>query len=202
MSSEPLVERIRTGDTDALAQLIEDHRAELLGFIQHISQDKLLKVVPVEDLLQEVASSAVAALPRIASEELDPLSWLKQLARRRVIDAYRFHFQAERRARSRERDAGGRADDSRMGWEQLIVASITSPSEAVSRNMRLGKMQQAISGLGQEAAEAIRMRYVDGLSTRQIAEQLGKSDVAVRVMLSRSIRKLQELLGDNQESVG
>jgi RNA polymerase sigma-70 factor, ECF subfamily len=198
MSIEPQIERIRAGDSTALAQLIEDHRAELLGFIQHISQEKLLKVVPAEDLLQEVASSAIMALPRVANIELDPLSWLKQLARRRVIDAYRFHFQAERRAQARQRSAGGVGDDSKMGWEQLIVASITSPSEAVSRNMRLSKMQQAISELGGEAAEAIRLRYVEGLSTRQIASQMGKSDVAIRVMLSRSIRKLQEMLGSDR----
>jgi RNA polymerase sigma-70 factor, ECF subfamily len=197
MSTDQLTQRIQSGDVDALAQLIEDHKAELLGFIQHISQDRLLKVVPPEDLLQEVSSSAITALPRVANAELEPLSWLKQLARRRVIDAYRFHFQAERRAQSRQRSAP--SDDSRMGWEQLIVASITSPSEAVSRNMRLSKMQVAIADLGPEAELAIKLRYVDGLSTRQIAEKIGKSDVAVRVMLSRSIKRLQETLGANQQ---
>lgn len=193
MSTDQLDERIRAGDTTALAQLIEDNRLELLGFIQHISQDRLLKVVPPEDLLQEVATSAITALPRIANPELEPLAWLKQLARRRVVDAYRFHFQAERRAQGRER-AAAPTDDSRMGWEQLIVASITSPSEAVSRNMRLGKMQAAIAELGSEAEQAIRLRYVDGLSTREIAEKLGKTDVAIRVMLSRSIKRLQDML--------
>jgi DNA-directed RNA polymerase specialized sigma24 family protein len=36
---------------------------------------------------------------------------------------------------------------------------------------------------------------VDGLATRDIAERLGKSDVAVRVLLSRTVQKLQELFG-------
>lgn len=198
MSTTDLDDQIRGGDTAALAELMERHRAEILGFIQHISQEKLLKVVPAEDLLQEVASSAITALPRIANPELEPLSWIKQLARRRVIDAYRFHFQAERRAQSRQRQAS-QADDSKMGWEQLIVASITSPSEAVSRNHRLAKMQAAISELGTEAEQAIRLRYVDGLSTRQIAEQLGKTDVAIRVMLSRSVKRLQEMLGGDPQ---
>jgi RNA polymerase sigma-70 factor, ECF subfamily len=101
MPSETLIEQVRAGNADALAQMIEEHRGELLGFIQHISQDKLLRVVPSDDLLQEVASSAISALPRVANAELDPMSWLKQLARRRVVDAYRFHFQAERRAQGR-----------------------------------------------------------------------------------------------------
>jgi RNA polymerase sigma-70 factor (ECF subfamily) len=36
---------------------------------------------------------------------------------------------------------------------------------------------------------------VDGLPTKEIAERLGKSDVAVRVLLSRTVQKLQQLLG-------
>jgi RNA polymerase sigma-70 factor, ECF subfamily len=90
-------------------------------------------------------------------------------------------------------------DDSQMGWEALIVASITSPSEAVSRNFKLSKMQQAIVQLGPEAEQAIRMRYVEGLATRDIADRLGKTDVAIRVMLSRSIKRLQEILGEDSQ---
>jgi len=46
-----------------------------------------------------------------------------------------------------------------------------------------------------EQREAIRMRYVEGLATKAIAARLGRSDVSVRVMLSRTIQKLQELFG-------
>jgi DNA-directed RNA polymerase specialized sigma24 family protein len=35
-----------------------------------------------------------------------------------------------------------------------------------------------------------------GLPSKEIAQKLGKTDGAVRVMLSRSLGKLQELLGD------
>jgi DNA-directed RNA polymerase specialized sigma24 family protein len=37
---------------------------------------------------------------------------------------------------------------------------------------------------------------VDGLTTKDIAGRIGKSDVAVRVMLSRTVQKLQQLLGE------
>ena len=39
------------------------------------------------------------------------------------------------------------------------------------------------------------MRYIENLPSKEIAEQLNKSDVAVRVMLSRSLNKLKDLLG-------
>jgi RNA polymerase sigma-70 factor (ECF subfamily) len=41
------------------------------------------------------------------------------------------------------------------------------------------------------------MRYVENLPSKQIADKLGKTDAAVRVMLTRSLKKLQDLLGDD-----
>ena len=40
------------------------------------------------------------------------------------------------------------------------------------------------------------MRYAEGMSTKSIAEKLGKTDVATRVLLSRSMRQLEKLLED------
>jgi RNA polymerase sigma-70 factor (ECF subfamily) len=41
----------------------------------------------------------------------------------------------------------------------------------------------------------LRLRYIEGLPSKDIAERLGKSDGAVRVMLTRSLSKLHDLLG-------
>jgi len=38
------------------------------------------------------------------------------------------------------------------------------------------------------------------LPSKEIAEKLGKSDAAVRVMLTRSLKKLQEMLGVGEET--
>ncbi len=73
---------------------------------------------------------------------------------------------------------------------------MTSPSAAVSQDIRLTRMQQAISELNEEQQAAIRLRYVDGLSTKEIAAKLNKTDVAIRVLLSRSMRQLETLLQD------
>ena len=38
------------------------------------------------------------------------------------------------------------------------------------------------------------MHYVENLPSKEIARSLNKSDVSVRVMLSRSLNKLREIL--------
>jgi len=80
--------------------------------------------------------------------------------------------------------------------QELLVSSITSPSAVVSRNFRLNRVNDALLELGDEVATIVRMRYVDGLSTSEIAGRLNKTDVSVRVMLSRSLKKLTDMLGD------
>jgi RNA polymerase sigma-70 factor (ECF subfamily) len=48
--------------------------------------------------------------------------------------------------------------------------------------------------LPDDQQEGLRLRYVENLPTKQIAERLGKTDAAVRVMLTRSLKKLQKML--------
>ena len=80
--------------------------------------------------------------------------------------------------------------------EQLLIASMTSPSMAVSRDMRLAKVQLALTQLSEDQQQVIRLRYVENLTTREIAAQLSKTDVAIRVMLSRTIKQLEAALKD------
>ena len=60
-------------------------------------------------------------------------------------------------------------------------------------------MLEALNGLTDDAREALRLRYMEGLPSKEIAERLGKSDGATRVLLSRSLTKLQEILSGNSE---
>ena len=61
-------------------------------------------------------------------------------------------------------------------------------------------MQEAIEALSTEQRDVIRMRYAEGMPTKEIAEKTGKTDVAVRVMLSRSMRQLEKQLEDVKPS--
>jgi RNA polymerase sigma-70 factor (ECF subfamily) len=191
-----LIAAIRRGSVQALGDFIELNRPRLLGFLRTITGEHLLARMELDDLFQEVATGAISALPRTPFETLEPWGWLQELSRRRVVDAHRFHFGAERRAAGRQTslDAAVGTGSERMSLKELLIASITTPSQAVSRDLRLARVQQAIQSLSSEQQEIIKLRYVDGMPTKQIAEQVGKTDTAVRVILTRSVRKLEELL--------
>jgi RNA polymerase sigma-70 factor (ECF subfamily) len=109
---------------------------------------------------------------------------------------------AGKRSADREVPLGGPGDDSqRAGLIDLLVNSMTTPSKAFSRNAREARLLDALEQLPAEQRDALRMRYVENLPSKQIADKLNKSDVAVRVMLTRSLRRLQTLLDDETKSV-
>ncbi len=192
-----LIERIKHRDAHALAEYIDVHRNHLCGFLKSITGEHLLAVVELDDLVQEVAAAAIAGLDSAPLDEYDPMQWLQQIARRRVVDAHRYHFEAQRRDAGRQKSMHSEGEgESSPGLEQMLAASMTSPSAAYSRDIRMHRMELAIAELTEEQQAAIRMRYAEGLPTKEIAERLGKTDVAVRVLLSRSMRHLEKRLED------
>lgn len=199
-SSESLMQleaRVRGGDAVALGEYLARERGRLLGAIDRQIGAALRRKVEPEDILQEVSVACVKACAEVDLSERDIFAWLCQMAERRVIDAHRRYFGAQKRAAGREVPLDGKPTPQSNGaLVDLLIASLTTPSEAFSRGQREFQLLEALATLPAEAQQAIKMRYVENLPSRDIAEKLGKSDGAVRVLLSRSIKKLGDLLKD------
>jgi len=189
----PLVARVRRGDVAALGQFIDERRHALTAYIQRKLGPALRRKIEPEDVLQEVSVSAVAALKRVDLTGHDPFGWLCQLADRRIVDAHR-HFASQKRAADREVALDAQQQTSRAQLINMLVVSMTTPSQQLSRQGRELRLHAALAKLPDEQRELLRMRYVEGLPTKEIAERVGKGDGAVRVTLSRAVRRLQELL--------
>ncbi len=181
--------QIRRGDADRLANCIEQHRGQLIAFLQKRTGSHLRIKIEAEDILQEVVADALRAVAADDWQPCEPLHWLYTLCERKIIDAHRHFFAAQKRSAKREAKLG-----SSVALEDLLVASMTSPSAAFSRNQKELAMLAAIGTLPGEQQEALRMRYLQGMPSKDIAAKLGKTDGAVRVMLSRGIARLQTLL--------
>jgi RNA polymerase sigma-70 factor (ECF subfamily) len=197
--SDDIVNRLKRHDADALAEFLQSHRPQLMAFIERQLGTALRRKVEPDDIFQEASAEAVRALPTTELGDRDPFSWLCQIAERRIIDLHRRFFDAQKRDAGREVPLGssGGTESQPAGLINMLVASMTTPSQAFSRNAREAKLNEALLKLPDEQREALRMRYVENLPSKQIADKLGKTDAAVRVMLTRSLKKLQDLLGDD-----
>ena len=190
---EALVEQVQSGDVEALARYIDLHRSRLLAFIVRRMSDALRRKVEPDDILQEVCTSAVRSLPDYEMKSGKPFSWLCELAQRRIVDAHRYHIESKKRSAERE-VAGNQADSSRGQLEQWLVASMTTATQKLSRNRREALLEDALGRLSEDEREALRLRYGEGLESKEIAARLGKSNGAVRVMMTRAKAKLQQQL--------
>ena len=57
-------------------------------------------------------------------------------------------------------------------------------------------MLAALDVLPEHEREALRLRYLVGLPSKEIAKKLGKSDGATRVLIFRALGKLHEMLSE------
>lgn len=193
---DPLLDAVKAGDVSALADYLVATRKPLLAFIERQLGAALRRKVEVEDIFQETSAEAVRALPTADFQHREPFSWLCQIAERRIVDAHRRFIGAQKRTAQREVPLGSPGGDSaHAAIIDLLVVSMTTPTQALSRQGREARLYEALAALGAEQREALRLRYIEGLPTKDIAQRIGKSDGAVRVMLTRSLDRLQQILG-------
>ncbi len=192
-----LTHRVRQGDASALAEFVEARRPALLAFIERrLGADLRGKMEP-QDVLQELSVKALKELPATSFGDRDPFSWLCQLAEQCIVDGHR-HFAAGKRNSKREVAGSMPIGDGTQDLIALLTASLTSPTKAVIRNERQGQLEAALDLFPADHKEALRLRYGEGLPTKEVARRIGKSDVATRVLLARLVQRLQDLLAPGE----
>ena len=188
----------RFANSEEMAEFVETKRPQLLAYIQHNIGPALRKKLEAEDILQEVVLTAIGSMATFDVPGRDPFKLLCQMAEQRIIDAHRHHVAAQKRSADREVAIDAPADnDGQFGFMKLLAASMTSPSQAFSRGQKELRLQEAIGDLPEEQRELLRLRFVEGRATKEIADQMGKTDGAIRVLLTRTLSKLQILLTDS-----
>ena len=188
------LEALRSGEEAALVDFLQTNEQPLLAFIRSRIGTQLQKKIEPEDVLQEASMEAVRVLGQTDLSTWDPLHWLFQICERKIIDAHRRHFASQKRDAGRE--AALPAGSEAAGLANLLAASMTTPSQAFSRDQRQLRMMAALETLPDQQREALRLRYLIGLPSKEIAQKFGKSDGATRVMISRALSRLQEMLSE------
>lgn len=182
-------------DDVTFAAFFNEHRPKLLKFVERNLGPRLKQKVDSEDILQEVYVSVMKGGIERQPEGKSTFSWLCKMAERRIIDSHRKYIQSQKRSATREVMIGtGAAETNAAGLANLLISSITSPSLAVSREQQQQRLEQALLTLKADEQEVIRLRFVENLPSKEIAKRVDKTDGAVRVMLTRIVKRLEEAL--------
>ncbi len=150
------------------ASVFERHFADVYGYVAYrLGGD----AASAGELTQEVF---LAALRSWASYRGDgaPLTWLRAIARRKVVD----HF----RARAR-RGAGVDLN--------ALAAPPAEQAETTPQAARAAAVKQSLPG---EDAELLEEKYLDGLSVREMAGRRSRTQKAVESALSRARERFRQ----------
>ena len=162
LNDSALLHQYRSGDRNAISQLIERHSRRVRNYIRMMVKDQDL----AEDLFQETFIKAVRVIDEGRyCDNGKFLSWVLRIAHNQVID----YFRNQRQNKSlTESDAGYNVLGTLQFADRTIEDALVS--EQIERDIR-----SLIELLPEEQREVVRMRYFAGLSFKDIAEQTGVS---------------------------
>ena len=129
-----------------------------------------------EDLTQTVFAEAVSGLEQAEGESCSTLAWLYTVAKRRLIDEHRRQQAAPAQVIS------------------LDAARLEQRSQSDYGVEVAQALAQAIAGLPIEQQRVVVLKLVEGRRFAEIAAQLGASEEACRMKLSRALRTLRAQL--------
>jgi RNA polymerase sigma-70 factor (ECF subfamily) len=200
--TEELLIAARSGEPDAVNQLLDRHRDAVRQFVQMRLDHRIQRRVDVSDVVQDVL---VEANRRLADFLANPIMsfrlWIRQIAKDRVIDAHRRHRVSAKRSVDRECALAAPADMERSTMElaaQLQDPELTPAAAAAQREM-IRRVEQAITELDEQDAEIILIRHHERLTNQEIAQALGLTEPAASMRYLRAIRRLREMLNQNNK---
>jgi RNA polymerase sigma factor (sigma-70 family) len=184
---EGLLRRASQRDEGAVATLLQQHLPALRAFVRLKAGPMLLAKESCSDLAQSVCRDVLENADRFRfGGDAEFRKWLFTTAMRKIADRAE-HWQAGKRHPARER--GGLAEDEIRGY-----AGIWTPSGQAAAREELARVEAGFGNLAPEKQEVILMARLMGMSHAEIAKELGKTEVAVRTMLSRALAELAESL--------
>lgn len=169
MSDADLIRCIQAGDAAALETL---YRTYLPSVWRYAYAQLCGDVAAVEDVVSETFLAAVRQVARLRPGGGRLSGWLIGIARHKVGDVRR------RRVRTRT----GAGDD-----EPIADADASADPRAASETAELrARVAAVIDRLPDEQRQVLEWKYLDGLSVRDMADRLGRTEKAVEAALYRA----------------
>jgi RNA polymerase sigma-70 factor (ECF subfamily) len=160
-------------DADAFGQIFDDHHDEIYRFIYY----RVSNVQQAQDLTGEVFTRLIEQAGQNKLENRNIRAWLYQVARNLVIDEMR----AKKHRQNQE-------------LPQVLPSDEPSIPSKVQNQILAEQAREALNNLPDKQNTAVALRYLEGLSTREIASIMGIRRGTVRVLIHRGLKALRQIM--------
>ena len=177
-----LLEAVRQGDPCSISEFYDRHLNRVYNFIYH----RVGRCVEdAEDVTQETFIAALRSLGRFRGE-CSVYTWLCGIAKNKVRDFIRRQHRASEAPAAQRVDADDPDELDRLlssEWQMPVADAVVSQACAKAIIDTVFGMMTA------DERDVLWLRYVDELSTREIAAVLGRTEKAIEGLLSRARKK-------------
>lgn len=170
-----VIDRARNGDRAAFGELYDTHVDSVYRYLLY----RVREPSDAEDLTSEVFTRAFANIHRYKWQGKSFLAWLYTIARNAVTDR-------------RRRDRPTVEIDNAYG----LAAEGPTAHDLAVRGEDVEALRGAVKYLTGEQQEVLTLRFVENLSSREVATILGKNEGAIRALQFRALGRLRKILRD------
>lgn len=173
-----LIARAKSGDETAFEELYDEYFTQLYRYV-------LIRVGSsddADDIVQLIFLKFYKNLENWHDQGYLPSAYLYSIARSVIAD----HFRKVGRT--------GKKIEKSEEYLEILADTSQSLQSGVIVQEEINQLYLAIKKLPQNYQEALLLRYSENLQSKEIAEIIGKSDVATRKLLSRAVSALSEVL--------
>jgi RNA polymerase sigma-70 factor, ECF subfamily len=193
-----LVERLKSGDHEALAALFSHYETRLRRLIELRLDGRLRNRLSQSDILQETYIDAQKRLEHfLARPEMPFHLWLRLIAGQRIVDLHRQHLAAHKRDAGKELPLYGSAPQaSSVFLAAHLFKQLESPSQIAVRREALGQLERALDEMDPIDREILALRHFEELSNDEVAEVLGLQKAAASNRYVRALKRLRDMMAE------
>lgn len=168
-----LVMRAVERDATAFAELYDRHVIRIYRHVYYLVNDP----TTAEDLTAQTFLKAWEAIDRYKERGAPIVAWLLRISHNLTVSFLR-----------------SKRDHSELDEGFMDHKSRNSPEEALEQSADEKSMREAVLKLREEQRQVIMLRFVEEMDYREVADIIGKSVPAVRVIQHRALGNLRKLM--------
>jgi len=181
--TQRLIRRALDGADSERDELLEYLRPRLVLWAgSRLSLGLRAKLEP-DDVAQETLLAIHKSMDRFEGRDYRAfLAWVFRIAENRIRDMAD-HFGAQKRQP-----------------RTPLTFTQTSPSTAASRTEEVDKVARALEDLAEDHRDVVRLRRFEERDVKEIAQIMGRSENAVRILYCRALKALRQSLKNGESA--
>jgi RNA polymerase sigma-70 factor (ECF subfamily) len=193
-----LLAQARAGDPAVLGELFELYRNYLRLIARSVLKGPLRLKLDASDLVQETFLKAHRGFADFAGrQELELIAWLRQILTHTIFDQAKY-YRRQSRGLDRQVSLEEMLEHAAGAAQQALADSFPSPSSLAGRRESAVLLADALEKLPADYREVFVLRTIEHIPFNEIAVRMKRKPGATRVMWTRAIRRLSELLEESE----